>query len=591
MLNERRIVITSDRLNRLSACVQAANAIIYPMHWQHIFIPLLPSHLLEYLTAPMPFLIGVPQVTLAKIKRTELVDIVLLNADTNQLTTPFDDVSTLPSDVLHNLRKALKQTTTSMGDGLCRAFMRALVSLIGGYRNALRIVPGEQITFNRELFVSSVKGTSKQLFLEKMLQLQIFQQFIETRLDLFNAGQRLDDKFEIELNHMEAQTGNRFKTQYREWTSTMRKEGGAFLRAVNPKVKSVFFKTRQAMRNIISNDNNQINHRPTSAPSSPKLPPKIKKSISGTAISQTSRTVTYVRTPNVSFTAPSNKHAKRTSVTFSNNSTTLLNIGAGNSNLHALAPIAPSASSESSDVDEIDSSSVIPRVDMNITAELENIYRNKAVVNGNSALLATTNNKPSMYNGPITNSVLPIPPPRIDKFNNFTRHTLKPAILIAENTLPKTTTIAAQEKCLIEFDSPPKDVVSTNSTLDSFDPLLKANYSQLQTIEPNFTHFDAHKNSNDLWNNIANKSLLTQPLKNNTSSLYPPSSDMFPINSNLEEGNTYRTSRLISHFELLSTANKSIVDNNTCPVLDTITTGQNNNNKLFQQAHNWQEFD
>ena len=60
MLYERRIIFISRRLSRLSACVQAANAIIYPMHWQHIYIPVLPKHLIDYLLAPMPFLIGVP---------------------------------------------------------------------------------------------------------------------------------------------------------------------------------------------------------------------------------------------------------------------------------------------------------------------------------------------------------------------------------------------------------------------------------------------------------------------------------------------------------------------------------------------------
>ena len=34
MLYERRILITSKKLSRLSACVQAANSLIYPMFWQ-----------------------------------------------------------------------------------------------------------------------------------------------------------------------------------------------------------------------------------------------------------------------------------------------------------------------------------------------------------------------------------------------------------------------------------------------------------------------------------------------------------------------------------------------------------------------------
>lgn len=64
MLYERRIIFTSKRLSRLSACVQACNALIYPMIWQHIYIPVLPLSLIDYLLAPMPFLIGVPALTL-----------------------------------------------------------------------------------------------------------------------------------------------------------------------------------------------------------------------------------------------------------------------------------------------------------------------------------------------------------------------------------------------------------------------------------------------------------------------------------------------------------------------------------------------
>ncbi|UYV62478.1 DENND1A [Cordylochernes scorpioides] len=159
MLHERRILLTSKRLSRLSACVQAANALIYPMAWwvfsctcsflvapSEIFPPLLhvvqamiimaaylhpsptnPSsglsqvdyHLscLSYLllnsvvsSAPMPFLIGVPASTLAtvllwdvqSIKRSELGDLVILDCDTNTLDSPFDDLNNLPTEVLTN---------------------------------------------------------------------------------------------------------------------------------------------------------------------------------------------------------------------------------------------------------------------------------------------------------------------------------------------------------------------------------------------------------------------------------------------------------------------------------------------------------
>ena len=65
MLFERRIIFSSKHLNRLSACVQAANSLLYPMTWQHIYIPVIPECLLDYLHAPMPFLIGVPDVLMS----------------------------------------------------------------------------------------------------------------------------------------------------------------------------------------------------------------------------------------------------------------------------------------------------------------------------------------------------------------------------------------------------------------------------------------------------------------------------------------------------------------------------------------------
>uniref|UniRef100_A0A8C5NDI4 UDENN domain-containing protein n=1 Tax=Gouania willdenowi TaxID=441366 RepID=A0A8C5NDI4_GOUWI len=59
MLFERRILIFASKLSILTSCLHALNAILYPMYWQHIFIPVLPPHLLDYCCAPMPFLIGV----------------------------------------------------------------------------------------------------------------------------------------------------------------------------------------------------------------------------------------------------------------------------------------------------------------------------------------------------------------------------------------------------------------------------------------------------------------------------------------------------------------------------------------------------
>ncbi|KYN38983.1 DENN domain-containing protein 1A [Trachymyrmex septentrionalis] len=175
MLYERRIIFISKRLSRLSACVQACNALIYPMIWQHIYIPVLPLSLIDYLLAPKTRRAKMPVLTLQKVPKSDLGEVVILDADNNTIESPFQDLESLPQDVVTNLKKALRNRSALLGDGVSRAFLRALVQLTAGYREALTLQQGERITFNQNAFVES-RPSSMQPFLRKMLELQIFQQ-------------------------------------------------------------------------------------------------------------------------------------------------------------------------------------------------------------------------------------------------------------------------------------------------------------------------------------------------------------------------------------------------------------------------------
>ncbi|KAK0089989.1 hypothetical protein PV325_004122 [Microctonus aethiopoides] len=287
MLYERRIIFTSKRLSRLSACVQACNALIYPMIWQHIYIPVLPLALMEYLLAPMPFLIGVPTPIFQRAQKSDLGDVVILDADNNSIESPFQDLESLPQDVINNLKKALRNRPSLLGDGVSRAFLRALVQLTAGYREALTLQQGERITFDQNAFVES-RPYSMQPFLRKMLELQIFQQFIEERLHMLNSGLGFSDEFEMEACNYSDKSGSKFIQQYRDWTYTMKKEGSAFFRSVKDKanpamkyaVKSVKDKGKD-MKTVYKglkwkgrsrgNENSMRFHQPRSAPSSPTM--------------------------------------------------------------------------------------------------------------------------------------------------------------------------------------------------------------------------------------------------------------------------------------------------------------------------------
>ncbi|TRY86424.1 hypothetical protein DNTS_004201, partial [Danionella cerebrum] len=222
MLYERRILISCSKLSTLTACVHGAAAMLYPMYWQHVYIPVLPQHLIDYCCAPMPYLIGVHSSLMEKVRGMALDDAVLLNVDTNTLETPFDDLQSLPNDVVSSLKNRLRKVSSTTGDGVARAFLKAQAALFGSYRNALHIVPEEPITFNEETFITHRSSTMRQ-FLQNAIQLQLFKQF------------------EDEINMGEYAGSDK---TYHQWLFTVKKGSGAILNTVktkaNPAMKTVY---------------------------------------------------------------------------------------------------------------------------------------------------------------------------------------------------------------------------------------------------------------------------------------------------------------------------------------------------------------
>ncbi|KFO28608.1 DENN domain-containing protein 1B, partial [Fukomys damarensis] len=236
MLHERRVIITSSKLSTLTACLHGSAALLYPMYWQHIYIPVLPPHLLDYCCAPMPYLVGIHSSLLERVKNKSLEDVVMLNVDTNTLESPFNDLNNLPIDVVSALKNKLKKQSTATGDGVARAFLRAQAALFGSYRDALRYKPGEPITFCEESFVKHRSSVMKQ-FLQSAVNLQLFKQFIDGRLAKLNAGRGFSDIFEEEITSGGFCGGN--PRSYQQWMHTVKKGGALFNTAMTKATPAV----------------------------------------------------------------------------------------------------------------------------------------------------------------------------------------------------------------------------------------------------------------------------------------------------------------------------------------------------------------
>ncbi|XP_045565708.1 DENN domain-containing protein 1B isoform X1 [Salmo salar] len=249
MLFERRILILSSKLSTLTACVHALSAVLYPMYWQHIFIPVLPPHLLDYCCAPMPFLIGVHSSLTERVRSRGLEDVVILNVDTNTIESPFDDLKKIPSDVVSGLKLSLKRQAASAGVGVAKAFLRAQALLFGGYGDALKGNTNGQVMFCEEVFLDH-RSSSMRQFLQSAVHLQLFKQFIDGRLELLNRGIEPDDLFEQEM--LQCGTAEAGSTKaYHQLVGNLKKGGGALI--LNVKSKTHMYKSaKRGLRNFLS---------------------------------------------------------------------------------------------------------------------------------------------------------------------------------------------------------------------------------------------------------------------------------------------------------------------------------------------------
>ncbi|XP_067634038.1 DENN domain-containing protein 1A-like [Eurosta solidaginis] len=196
LIFERRVIITSRYPDRHSACIQAVNALLYPMEWQHIFIPILPAQLRDYLMGPMPYLIGVPLSILETTCRAEIGDAIIFNCDAGTYETSYNDAQRLPTRIMANTEKQLRIGYHKGHEHISYVFLLMMVRLMGQYRD------GIQFESNTPYFCDfaflSKRHASKRSFLLQFLSTSMCVHFINVRLNMLKQESMVWDRFEME---------------------------------------------------------------------------------------------------------------------------------------------------------------------------------------------------------------------------------------------------------------------------------------------------------------------------------------------------------------------------------------------------------
>lgn len=152
LLSERRTVLISASPTRLATCCKSAMAILAQglLHWHHLYIPVLPPHLWEYLAAPYPYLIGMLASLTPRLAHTDgLGDVLIIDLDHNTMETrgiPSNEIERRIPDLLLNVNSDQYSIQQQLGaSGVPQASAPQLLAqdLLELLKNDKKILHGE----------------------------------------------------------------------------------------------------------------------------------------------------------------------------------------------------------------------------------------------------------------------------------------------------------------------------------------------------------------------------------------------------------------------------------------------------------------
>ncbi|KAG7495588.1 hypothetical protein JOB18_002460 [Solea senegalensis] len=205
LLLERRVIFTADNLSTLSQCCHAVVALLYPFVWQHTYIPVLPSAMLDIVCTPTPFIVGLLSSSLPQLTELPLEEVLVVDLGNSRFLRQLDDEdSILPAKLqsaLENVLERRKELANERGGDsdsvhlstiVSEAFVRFFVELVGhyplfitgeredGYSSSSSSSPG-LCSFQREGFRKAFPSKTVRRFVEVFMETQMFGWFIQER--------------------------------------------------------------------------------------------------------------------------------------------------------------------------------------------------------------------------------------------------------------------------------------------------------------------------------------------------------------------------------------------------------------------------
>ncbi|CAN9508085.1 unnamed protein product [Ophioblennius macclurei] len=214
-LTEHKILFLSSSYQRLTDACRGMLAIMFPLKYSFTYIPILPGKLLEVLSTPTPFIIGVN--SFFRSETQELLDVIIADLDGGTVTIPeCVHISPLPEPLLQQTQTALSMvldpelevsdhafppqssqpSALKIQDKEIRGvFLWLFARLFQGYRwclHIIRIHPEPVIRFHKAAFLGQ-RALSEDDFLMKVLDGMAFAGFVSERGPPYRSTDLFDD--------------------------------------------------------------------------------------------------------------------------------------------------------------------------------------------------------------------------------------------------------------------------------------------------------------------------------------------------------------------------------------------------------------
>uniref|UniRef100_A0A4W5K702 SET binding factor 2 n=1 Tax=Hucho hucho TaxID=62062 RepID=A0A4W5K702_9TELE len=227
VLTEHKVLFHSTSYQRLGEASRALEALMFPLKYSYPYIPILPSRLLEVLSSPTPFIIGVHsmfQSEIQELNHSFIGGVLLIAYNFHLLSIPFaqqhvkfivlhpdleiaDNAFPPPRTAPSNLKLLDKEVRA--------VFLRLFAQLFQGYRSCLQLIRIHSepvIHFHKTAFLGQ-RGLIENDFLTKVLDGMAFAGFVSERGPPYRACDLFDELVAFDMERFKEEEASPAKLQ------------------------------------------------------------------------------------------------------------------------------------------------------------------------------------------------------------------------------------------------------------------------------------------------------------------------------------------------------------------------------------------